>query len=298
MEKINTEVFLQVVKTGSFKSAAQELGYTQAGISYIISAMENEIGIRLFIRKHGGVELSHEGKILLYYIEQIHNSERLFQAKVDELNNLDVGTVSVRSFNSVSTHWLPAIIETFTKKHPNIRIIPVSCENDAEAEKMVYDQNVDCGFLPLPFRENLEGVFLMETPLMASVSWQHPLAHLESFPVEEICRHPYIKMSYTDPLYLENLFQKAGGYPPSDYAIDHDYAALSMASKNLGYCIFPELMLRNVPFPLKHMPFDPPVSLGICIATRSLDTCSAAARAFIRHVQEWVKINELHGETD
>ena len=31
MEKINAEVFLKVVETGSFQAAAKELDYTQAG---------------------------------------------------------------------------------------------------------------------------------------------------------------------------------------------------------------------------------------------------------------------------
>ena len=41
------EAFLHIAETGSFKQAAHDLGYTQAGISYLISSMERELGIPL-----------------------------------------------------------------------------------------------------------------------------------------------------------------------------------------------------------------------------------------------------------
>ena len=53
MEKLNAEVFLKVVETGSFKKAADVLNYTQAGVSYIINAMEEEYGIKLFYNGKG-----------------------------------------------------------------------------------------------------------------------------------------------------------------------------------------------------------------------------------------------------
>ena len=55
MDKLNATVFLKVVETGSFKRTADILGYTQAGISYIIVAMEQEFGLTLFHREYGGV---------------------------------------------------------------------------------------------------------------------------------------------------------------------------------------------------------------------------------------------------
>lgn len=45
------EAFLHIAETGSFKQAAHDLGYTQAGISYLISSMERELGIPLFVRR-------------------------------------------------------------------------------------------------------------------------------------------------------------------------------------------------------------------------------------------------------
>ena len=56
MEKLNAEVFLKVVETGSFKKAADILNYTQAGVSYIINAMEKEFGLKFDIKEVNKLE--------------------------------------------------------------------------------------------------------------------------------------------------------------------------------------------------------------------------------------------------
>ena len=76
MEKINAEVFVTVAALGSYKRAADKLGYTQAGISYIISSMEEQAGMKFFEREYGGVRLTREGKELLPSM-QIVSSDKL-----------------------------------------------------------------------------------------------------------------------------------------------------------------------------------------------------------------------------
>lgn len=48
------EAFVTVAKTGSFKKTAEILGYTQAGVSYMMSSLEQEMGTALFTRDHSG----------------------------------------------------------------------------------------------------------------------------------------------------------------------------------------------------------------------------------------------------
>lgn len=287
MEKLNTEVFLKVVETESFQTAAKELGYTQAGISYIINMTEKALGLKLFLRVHEGVRLTPEGEQLLPELRRINVDERMLASKVNELKNLETGSVSVRIFNSISAYWIPDIVSTFSKKYPGIDIRLISCENDVDAERMVYEQEVDCGFFVLPLHTPLETIFLQENPLVASVALDHPLAARNAFPVSEICNYPYIRMSYADDYYLSELFRQAGGVPESKYAIDNDYAALAMAARGLGYCIFPELIVRGTPFALKHLPLDPQTAIQIHVGAKSIAQSTKATKAFIDHVVMW-----------
>lgn len=292
MEKVNTEVFLKVVETGSFKAAADALGYTQAGVSYIVNAMEKELGLRLFDREYGGVRLSGEGKEILGEIEQVNLHERLLRAKADEIRSLDVGSVSVRSFSSVSVNWLPGIVEDFRREHPGVSVEIVSSNDDMEAEEMVASGSVDCGFFALPFHGKLDSTLLAESPLMVSVSPRHPMADKSEFPVSDLCSYPFIRMSYDDEShYLREVFDAAGGMPESSYVLDDDYAALAMASRDMGYCLFPEMALKNVPFELRHLPLTPRMTMKVCIGVRTMDACSHATRKFIHCASEWVERN-------
>ncbi|MBR4882661.1 MAG: LysR family transcriptional regulator [Bacteroidales bacterium] len=76
MDKINAEVFVTVANLGSFKKAADKLGYTQAGISYIINSMEEQAGFRLFEREFGGVRLTQEGQALVPAMQRLYRYEQ------------------------------------------------------------------------------------------------------------------------------------------------------------------------------------------------------------------------------
>lgn len=55
---------LAVVETGSFTKAANVLSLTQPAVSHHIGQLEQELGIRIFIREKGRMELTDEGKIV------------------------------------------------------------------------------------------------------------------------------------------------------------------------------------------------------------------------------------------
>lgn len=74
------DAFLTVARLGSFKAAAEELGYTQAGISYLVNALEKELGLTLFLREYGGVHLTTEGREVLGLVQAINADEHALAA--------------------------------------------------------------------------------------------------------------------------------------------------------------------------------------------------------------------------
>lgn len=293
MDKMNAEVFLKVVETGSFRKSADALGYTQAGISYIINAMEEEIGFPLFVREHSGVRLTSEGESLLPYMRQLQIWEHQFKQHVRELKGLETGLVRVQIFDSISIHWIPGIIQKFHEDFPKIKIELVSEEDSRKQEEMVYNGEVDCGFFLTDVKSELDVFPLMQDKMMAIVPNDHPLAKEEYFPIEKIGDYPYISMKYDDNTGINAIFEKYGKKPKSVFFMDNDYAAMAMVSKGLGYCIFPELLLKDIPYELKCMEFDEPQTRTISIGTRSIKTCSNACGMFMEYTKKWVKENRI-----
>jgi len=290
MEKLNAEVFLKVVETGSFKKAADLLNYTQAGVSYIINAMEEEYGIRLFYREHGGVRLNDNGKELLPLIRQLDRDEHFIREKINALKGLDSGTVRVSTFNSVYVRWLPGILRSFEEQHPGIKVEVVSCEDSIENERLIFSREVDCGFLIGEPTMELDTIDLSEDELMAAVSPDHPLAGRNAFPLEQLPAQPYIMISFDKSDFYDLLFPGGSG-PNTKYVADNEFAAMAMVSRGLGVSVFSRLLLQEPVFPVRSLPFDPPVSRMIRIGTRSMKTCTAATKEFMRCSERWIHAN-------
>lgn len=294
MDKINAKVFLKVAETGSFRKAADQLGYTQAGISYIISSMEDEIGLSLFIRDRAGVSLSQEGIQLLPYMKQLGAWEYQFQQAVDEIKDLERGTVRVQIFDSISIHWLPGIIRKFHHDFPGIRIELISEEDSVRAEQMVLNGEVDCGFFLTKVLSKIDSFPLLEDPILAIVAPDHPLAKEEFFPLDQLGSYPYISMKYENHTGIKDIFQKKKIVPNTAFDMDNDYAAMAMVSQGLGYAIFPKLLLQDIPYEVCCKEFDVPQKRMISIGTADIRSCSKACARFIQYTKDWVR--EHYGE--
>ena len=58
MSATKYQIFLKTVECGSFTKAAEELNFSQSGISHAISSLEEELGVTLLSRNRGGVTLA------------------------------------------------------------------------------------------------------------------------------------------------------------------------------------------------------------------------------------------------
>lgn len=291
MDNNSVAAFLSVSKEGSFRKAAAQLGYTQAGISYIIQNLEEEIGLNLFIRTRNGVTLSPEGEILLPHFRQLERDHYLLQETVQEIKGLEKGSLRVQIFDSISIHWLPGILQEFKRDYPGISIELISEEDSAKAEQMVVNGEVDCGFFLTDVVASLDVFVLHEESMLAIVSTDHPLASAEKFPVSLLGSYPFISMKYDNHTGIKEIFRRNHAKPATAYCMDNDYAAMAMVSKGLGYCIFPELLLKDIPYELCCLEFDQPQRRTISIGTRSMETASKACLKFIEYTRNWVANN-------
>lgn len=86
------EIFLKVCETGNFSKAAQALNYTQSGISQMMAAFEEELGVQLFARAKKGVTLTDNGTRLLPYIQEMANQkDKLRQAAFNINHKIERG---------------------------------------------------------------------------------------------------------------------------------------------------------------------------------------------------------------
>ena len=71
------EAFVKAVEAGTMTQAAEELGYSQSGLTRALSSLEEEWGVRLLMRGRNGVQLTPEGERLLPDIRTVLHDQGL-----------------------------------------------------------------------------------------------------------------------------------------------------------------------------------------------------------------------------
>jgi LysR family glycine cleavage system transcriptional activator len=104
----------------SFTRAAEELFVTQAAVSHQIKALEEYLGIKLFMRKNRALLLTEEGQSYYLDIKDIFNS--LHEATEKLLARGAKGAITVSSQASFAIQWLVPKLTTFNALHPDIDV--------------------------------------------------------------------------------------------------------------------------------------------------------------------------------
>ncbi len=88
MENSRCRAFLECVDRGSVTAAADALGYTPSAVSQLISALEKELGLKLFNRSPKGVSLTTEGVAMVPVIRSYMVREReIYQTAAEQVGS-------------------------------------------------------------------------------------------------------------------------------------------------------------------------------------------------------------------
>lgn len=71
MELRHLKYFQIVANERSFTKAAEKLNMSQPPLSRQIKDLENELGVKLFVRKYKNLELTKQGELFLNYANKI-----------------------------------------------------------------------------------------------------------------------------------------------------------------------------------------------------------------------------------
>lgn len=284
---MNLQKYLSFVKTveyGSFTKAAEILNYTQSGISRMIADLEKEWNVTLLELSKNGVKPTSDGLKLLPYAQNLCADFDKLKMQVDELNGLQSGLIRIGTFSSVATHWLPNIIKEFQKDYPNIDY-ELLLGDYTEIEEWIHTGRVDCGFLRLPTHTDFDTIFLEEDKLMAIIPEKHPLKDCEKFPVDALCKEPFMLLEKGAKAEISEIFERNNLTPNVKFTTWDDYAVMSMVESGLGIAILPELILKRVPYKIIAKELDVPAYRNIGLALRDKKTASLAVKRFVEYLK-------------
>jgi LysR family glycine cleavage system transcriptional activator len=111
--------FEAAARLGSFAKAAQELDTTSASVSYHARRLEEQIGVRLFLRYPQRVELTESGKLVAH---EAINAFAALRASFIKAADVDEARFSLTTLPTLGTSWLTPKLGKFRAKHPEIEI--------------------------------------------------------------------------------------------------------------------------------------------------------------------------------
>ncbi|MGY6038821.1 DNA-binding transcriptional regulator DsdC [Aeromonas sp. AE23HZ002T15] len=118
LSKLHT--FEAAARHGSFALAADELALSPSAVSHRISALEEELGFKLFQRFHRKVELTAEGQRVFWALKSSLEfiNQEILEIKSQELS----GSLTVYSRPSIAQCWLVPRLADFSRQHPQIEL--------------------------------------------------------------------------------------------------------------------------------------------------------------------------------
>ena len=169
------EIFSTVVELGSLTKAGETLGLTQSAVSHAIASLESEWGFSILNRGRSGINLTSNGEHVLRYIREILKWNEEMLQEIANINGLEIGTVRIGTFSSVSIQWLPEILKNFNEYYPSIEIKLLEGDYD-DIEHWISNGIVDFGFVSLPTSKPFEVIPLKKDRMLCILSDEHPLA--------------------------------------------------------------------------------------------------------------------------
>lgn len=283
------EVFSTVVELGSLTEASMKLGLTQSAISHAIASLESEWGFSILSRGRTGIHLTSNGELVLQYIREILKWNEQMVQQIASINGLEVGTVRIGTFSSVSIQWLPEIMSNFNECHPSIEIKLLE-GNYEDIEHWISSGAVDFGFISLPTLKSFEVIPLKKDRMLCIVPDTHPFAQLNEVRLEQTKDEMFIMPKKSCDNDVRRILKENSLTPNIKFELEEDQAIISMVQNGMGISILPEMVLYRVPNSVRILNLEGEHYRSISIAAVTFKNISPAAKKFVKSIQSY-----LHG---
>lgn len=114
--------FLAVLRTGSLSGAARLLGIAQATARRRIEALEQSVGVSLFIRSPQGLLPTDMARELIGHVEAMAVAANAFNRAASADSAVAAGTVRLTSGQLLGVEVLPPMLRDLRRNHPQLAI--------------------------------------------------------------------------------------------------------------------------------------------------------------------------------
>lgn len=128
--------FLAVAREENITKAAESLFISQPALSRQLMQLEEELGVRLFMRGQHSITLTEEGMFLRRRAQEIVDLAEKTQTEFKGIDENLSGTIAIGSGELTAVRVLSDWIKTFNEKYPNVKFDIYSSDTDHVKERL------------------------------------------------------------------------------------------------------------------------------------------------------------------
>jgi DNA-binding transcriptional LysR family regulator len=240
------EAFVQVAQHHSFSRAGEALQLTQPSITARIQALERELGEELFERGGRGVRLTDAGNAFLPYVERILQTLREGRDAVDEVRNVQLGSLRLGSAITISTYVLPTILHKFSQRYPGLDVI-IRTGRSEQVHQMLLSDEIHVSIARSLASPDTEAVHLYDDAIVLAVYPEHRFAASGRASTAEAATEPIVLFDRGSSYYglINNFFRQAGVIPNVAMELDSLEATKRMVEEGLGIALVPLVTIER-----------------------------------------------------
>jgi len=214
-------VFEAAARLNSFTRAAEELGMTQAAVSWQIKALEGRLGQSLFRRLPREVVPTESGERLSRAATEAMS---LLRRALSDLTEADQAILSITTLATLATQWLAPRLGEFQLAHPELAVRLDTAAHLIDLSREGFDVGIRSGTGDWPGVESVEVMPSVFTPVCSP----RLRDRLNLRTAEDLLRAPRIGLEKEWAVWFAAAGVAADGQTPS--RLRADYQALEVAS--------------------------------------------------------------------
>ncbi|MGM7682828.1 LysR family transcriptional regulator [Cytobacillus sp. Hm23] len=256
------EYALAISRSRNFTKAAESLHIAQPSLSKQISKLENELGVQLFIRKHGNITPTPAGVRFLKKAEKIVLMRNDLIREMKEVNQGTSGELIIGSTAVTGGHVLPPLLQEYKQRYPNVQIKLVE-ESTKQLTSLTAKGEIDIAILALPIEDTYLTTKIMFTESLNIVlptkitSWMpshiqslltpSQIKHTQTLSLESLSQCPFIllKQGFRFRNSVLELCAKSGFQPQIEFETSSIETAQSLVKNGLGVTIVPNMVVHQ-----------------------------------------------------
>ncbi len=240
------EYIVTVSRLGRFSLAAEVLNVSQPSLSAQIATVEQELGVRIFDRNRGGVQVTAKGEDFISRAQKI-------LAEVKDLrhamsSDLPVGgRLRLGVLPSIGPYLLPQVIKEVHRLRPGLRIV-VREENTRDLEQGLKTGRFDLILSTPEDHPNTIQQRLFNETLWVAVAVDDPLARdLHGVAAQDLQNRLFLTLDQSHRLsrIVYALAAECGGVVSDEYEGTTLDSIVLMAASGVGVAVLPDLYARR-----------------------------------------------------